>query len=174
MIDSCQDSVPTVFACGVSKRLPRLHCPAFGVRALRHLRDHTLLFAPTDGKNQKHKFVPNLLSKHLGAYIGQRTEQVKTGQLNPDRPLVGPSVDTFVGSPRRAEKQGNQPSWVLSWAGSWGHSWTHSWAHSWVKFRFRLLCASLIYSQESSYETRRGSDVVRELPREPAMLQIGL
>ena len=28
---------------------------------------------------------------------GQRTEQVKTGQVNPDRPLVGPSVDTFVG-----------------------------------------------------------------------------
>ena len=26
----------------------------------------------------------------------QRTEQVKTGQVNPDRPLVGPSVDTFV------------------------------------------------------------------------------
>ena len=28
---------------------------------------------------------------------GQRTEQVKTGQVNPDRPLVGPSVDAFVG-----------------------------------------------------------------------------
>ena len=28
---------------------------------------------------------------------GERTEQVKTGQVNPDRPLVGPSVDTFVG-----------------------------------------------------------------------------
>ena len=28
---------------------------------------------------------------------GQRTEQVKTEQENPDRPLVGPSVDTFVG-----------------------------------------------------------------------------
>ena len=40
---------------------------------------------------------------------GQRTEQVKTGQVNPDRPLVGPSVDTFVGcfvgSPRRAENR---------------------------------------------------------------------
>ena len=39
------------------------------------------------------------------------TEQVKTGQMNPNRPLVGPSVDTFVGcfvgafvgTPRRAE-----------------------------------------------------------------------
>ena len=30
-------------------------------------------------------------------FSGQRTEQVKTGQVNPDRPLVGPSVDTFVG-----------------------------------------------------------------------------
>ena len=34
----------------------------------------------------------------------RRTEQVKTGQVNPDRPLVGPSVNTFagafVGSPR--------------------------------------------------------------------------
>ena len=58
---------------------------------------------------------------------------MKTGQVNPDRPLVGPSVDTFVGcfvgafvgSPRiKGWKQGNQPSWVLSWALSWGHSWT--------------------------------------------------
>ena len=34
---------------------------------------------------------------------------MKTGQVNPDRPLVGPSVDTFVGcfvgSPRRAENR---------------------------------------------------------------------
>ena len=41
--------------------------------------------------------------------VGQRTEQVKTGQVNPDRPLVGPSVDTFVGcfvgSPWRAENR---------------------------------------------------------------------
>ena len=40
---------------------------------------------------------------------GQRTEQVKTGQVNPDRPLVGPSVDTFVGGfmgrPWRAENR---------------------------------------------------------------------
>ena len=34
---------------------------------------------------------------HSPRFSGQRTEQVKTGQLNPDRPLVGPSVDTFVG-----------------------------------------------------------------------------
>ena len=44
---------------------------------------------------------------------GQRTEQVKTGQVNPDRPLVGPSVDTFVGSfvgsPRRAENRELSP-----------------------------------------------------------------
>ena len=47
----------------------------------------------------------------LVARNGQRTEQVKTGQVNPDRPFVGPSVGTFVGcfvgafvgSPPRAE-----------------------------------------------------------------------
>ena len=33
----------------------------------------------------------------IRSIYGQRTEQVKTGQVNPDRPLVGPSVDTFVG-----------------------------------------------------------------------------
>ena len=46
---------------------------------------------------------------HLRRLGGQRTEQVKTGQVNPDRPLVGPSVGTFVGcfmgSPRRAENK---------------------------------------------------------------------
>ena len=38
---------------------------------------------------------------------------MKTGQVNPDRPLVGPSVDTFVGcfvaSPRRAENKEISP-----------------------------------------------------------------
>ena len=52
---------------------------------------------------------------HLACDLGgRRTEQVKTGQVNPDRPLVGPSVNTFVGrfvgafvgSPRRALKTG--------------------------------------------------------------------
>ena len=55
---------------------------------------------------------------------GQRTEQVKTGQVNSDRPLVGPSVDTFVGcfvgafvgSPRRAENREINPRGWLVWA----------------------------------------------------------
>ena len=40
---------------------------------------------------------------------GQRTEQVKTRQVNPDRPLMGPSVNTFVGSPCRAENREINP-----------------------------------------------------------------
>ena len=74
-------------------------------------------------------------------FAARIAEQVKTGQVNPDRPLVGPSVNTFVGafvkSSRRAfsTKTGKPSlvglSWALSWAGSWGHSWTHSWGHSW-------------------------------------------
>ena len=54
---------------------------------------------------------------HRITLIGRQTEQVKTGQVNPDRPLVGPSVNTFVGrfvggfvgSPRRAENREIKP-----------------------------------------------------------------
>ena len=47
----------------------------------------------------------HLLAECIHDSVGQRTEQVKTGQVNPDRPLVGPSVDTFA-----------DVSWDLSWA----------------------------------------------------------
>ena len=54
-----------------------------------------------------------ILLESTSVFVGQRTEQVKTGQVNPDRPLVGPSVDTFVGcfvgSPRRAENREISP-----------------------------------------------------------------
>ena len=47
------------------------------------------------------KIAPNAVSRTFTPLVrrisGQRTEQVKTGQVNPDHPLVGPSVDTFVG-----------------------------------------------------------------------------
>ena len=70
-----------------------------------------------DGIFQKPGDHPNVRSNALGVKRpfsdGQRTEQVKTGQVNPDRPLVGPSVDTFVGcfvgSPRRAENREISP-----------------------------------------------------------------
>ena len=45
----------------------------------------------------KLKNSPQIRSAEPRDQNGQRTEQVKTGQVNPDRPLVGPSVDTFVG-----------------------------------------------------------------------------
>ena len=40
-------------------------------------------------------------------------------------------------------------SWGLSWADSWGHSWIHSWGHLWVEVRFRLFCASSIWTSET-------------------------
>ena len=49
----------------------------------------------TWGFGRKHD--PKIQTVSSRKFDGQRTEQVKTGQVNPDRPLVGPSVDTFVG-----------------------------------------------------------------------------
>ena len=93
---------------------------------------------------------------------GERTEQVKTGQVNPDRPLVGPSVDAFVGvcgESSKGGKQGNQPSWVFSWADSWGHSWTHSWGHSWAHS-----CRKAFQPEFGAY---RGSARVLNSPSNP-------
>ena len=49
--------------------------------------------------NRKFQTVPWTLSGMflVGSVKNGQTEQVKTGQVNPDRPLVGPCVDTFMG-----------------------------------------------------------------------------
>ena len=79
---------------------------------LRLLRSRRRLQRSSSGSHWRPELSlakPRLILLSLG--VPQRTEEVKTGQVNPDRPLVGPSVDTFVGcvvgafvgSPRGAE-----------------------------------------------------------------------
>ena len=93
---------------------------------------------------------------------------VKTGQVNPDRPLVGPSVDTFVGcfvgSPSRAENREISPRGCSrgqtrgATHGPTRGATQNYLAHSWVKFRFRLFCAS----STKTFRTRFGSFFFRK------------
>ena len=87
---------------------------------LKKIQEEIPHFAAWEGGGGKgHKNCEQKFCEQTGI-SGQRTEQVKTRQVNPDRPLVGPSVNTFVGrfvgafvgSPRRAENKENQASWV--------------------------------------------------------------
>ena len=97
--------------------------------------------------------VPNGVFQTVFFRFGQRTEQVKTGQVNPDRPLVGlpwtSSWDVSWGvlEGLKTGKSALVGALVAGLVGplvghSWTHSWSHSWAHSWVEVRFRLFCAS--------------------------------
>ena len=77
--------------------------------------------------------------------LGQRN-RTKTGQVNPDPPLVGPFVATFVGcfvgSPRLKTRKSAPRG--CSHGGSRGRTRgaTGGPMRSWVNFRFRLLCVS--------------------------------
>ena len=97
----CFGSFPAAF---------RLSCRHFARDLLGTLSSCFVAVFSASSKTRNRKKTHKFFQRKL---FGQRTEQVKTGQVNPDRPLVGPSVDTFmgcfVGSLWRAENREISP-----------------------------------------------------------------
>ena len=88
-------------------------------------------------------------SQNAHSKTGQGTEQVKTGQVNPDH-LSGHLCGHFRGH-LRGTFRGNFLPWWLAWAFLWAHSWGHSWAHLWVKARFFFFCLLCLSPNQKRY-----------------------